>query len=371
MIVLAIETSCDETSSAIVKASGGIRNPQFEVLSNIVSSQVEFHAPYGGVVPTLAARKHKENLPRVFRLAFQHAKLRQRPQSIDLIAVTRGAGLAPALIQGVRFAKNLAMKWHKPIIGVNHLEGHIYSNFLNHKIVQKSKASNPISNHRILKIKFPIVCLVVSGGHTGLWLMKDYGRYRLLGQTRDDAAGECFDKGARLLNLEYPGGPEIDKLAKQGNEKSFEFPSPLLYSKDFDFSFSGLKTSLLYFLRDNNLNFSKRKLSRKQEQLRADIAAGFQKAIIRVLVEKTFKAAREYRAKAILVGGGVAANSRLKKMFSEKAKREQFVVPIIFPERVFITDNAAMIAAAGYFNYLLGRRDDPKTLDINANLQLG
>jgi len=361
MKILAIETSCDETSVAIVGARGSIRSAKFKVLSNIVSSQVKLHVRYGGVVPGLAAREHKKNLPRVFKLALKYAAIKNPRQAIDAVAVTYGYGLLPSLVQGVNFAKDLACQLDKPLVGVNHMEGHIYSNWLGAD-KNKSGRTGPA-------IRFPAVTLIVSGGHTALVLMRGHGQYQFLGETLDDAGGECFDKGARLLGLPYPGGPVIDKIARQGNAHAFPFPSPMIHSKEFNFSFSGLKTSLLYFLRDHHYQFPER-LSRKKTQLQADIAASFQHAIVRVLVDKTLRAALNHGAKTILVGGGVAANSYLQKYLRQTADGRGIRTPIIFPERSFITDNAAMIAAAGYINYCLGRRDDPNQLDADAGLTL-
>jgi N6-L-threonylcarbamoyladenine synthase len=361
MHILAVETSCDETSVAILDCRGGLRQPRFEVLSNIVSSQVKFHAKFGGVVPSLAARKHRENLPRVLALAFRFAKLKKDPTSINAIAVTKGYGLLPALVQGVAFARELALKWNKPIVGVNHMEGHLYSNWLSHEGAEGAR--------RIGQIRFPLVALIVSGGHTGLLLVKGYGKYETLGETLDDAAGECFDKGARLLGLAYPGGPLIDNLAKLGNPQAFTLPSPLIYAKGYQFSYSGLKTALLYFLRDRKLVFTE-PLSARRQKLQADIAASFQDALVKPLIKKTFRAAQNFRAKTILVGGGVAANSYLLRQFRKEAERLEVAVPILFPERSFITDNAAMIGAAGYVRLLLGKRDDPRTLDADAELEL-
>ena len=366
MLILGIETSCDETSVAFLEAN----RSGFKVLSNIVSSQVKLHAKFGGVVPSLAARKHSENIDKVFDLALKESKIAKKP---DLIAVTKGPGLAPSLLVGVNFAKFLAWSLNVPLVGVNHLEGHIFSNWLK-PIREISNFQLPISKERI---RFPAIVLIVSGGHTELVLMKSFGsgkavsprqsrdKYVLLGQTLDDAAGECFDKVARLLNLGYPGGPIIDKLAKDGSPQAFTFPSPLINSKDYNFSFSGLKTAILYFLRDNKFDFRRSKLSRKQEQLRKNICASFENAVVKVLVKKTLKAAQEFKTKSVLVGGGVAANSFLKQSFLENSDA-------IFPERDFITDNAAMIACAGFFGFQKQKPDkNPwQNVFMEANLQL-
>ncbi len=368
MLILGIESSCDETSVSFLEVKQKSGKPGFKVLSNVVSSQVKFHAKFGGVVPSLAARKHSENIDKVFNLALKESKISKKP---DLIAVTEGPGLAPSLLVGVNFAKFLSWSSGIPLVGVNHLEGHIYSNWL--MPIRVNSKSETLNSKQ--KIKFPAVVLIVSGGHTELILMKNYGKYVLLGQTLDDAAGECFDKVARLLNLGYPGGPIIDKLAKQGDPETFDFPSPLIYSKDYNFSFSGLKTAILYFLRENNFDFSTKggsaaggntsKLSRKQERLRKNICASFEDAAIRVLVKKTLRAAQEFGAKSILVGGGVAANSFLKESFLKNSDA-------IFPERDYITDNAAMIACAGFFNYKQKKpsKDSWKEVFAEPNLPL-
>lgn len=369
MLILGIETSCDETSVAFFEVKQKQSKPEYRVLSNVVSSQVKFHAKFGGVVPSLAARKHSENIDKVFNLALKESKISKKP---DLIAVTKGPGLAPSLLVGVNFAKFLSWSTGIPLVGVNHLEGHVYANWLR-PVGVKSEIRNPCATPKASarranfkrEIKFPAVVLIVSGGHTELVLMKNYGQYALLGQTLDDAAGECFDKVARLLDLGYPGGPLIDKLAKQGNRDFFEFPSPLINSKDYNFSFSGLKTAVLYFLKNNDFDFSKSKLSKKQEQLRKNICASFEDAAIRVLVKKTLRAAQEFEAKSILVGGGVAANSFLKESFLKNSDA-------IFPERDYITDNAAMIACAGFFNYKQKKpsKDSWKEVFAEPNLSL-
>ncbi|KKT85493.1 MAG: putative tRNA threonylcarbamoyladenosine biosynthesis protein Gcp [Parcubacteria group bacterium GW2011_GWA1_Parcubacteria_45_10] len=381
MLIIGIETSCDETSVAFVEvkvprqARDKTRNFQLRVLSNVVSSQVKLHAKFGGVVPVLAARKHSENIDKVFKLALKESGVSKKP---DLIAVTKGPGLAPSLLIGVNFAKLFAWSINRPLIGVNHLEGHIYSYWLKpirefsislatpdlaKRDNSSARGGSPRARQLSKQIRFPAVVLIVSGGHTELMLMKNYGKYILLGQTLDDAAGECFDKVARLLNLGYPGGPVIDKLAKEGNQSRFIFPSPLINSKDYNFSFSGLKTSILYFLKGNGFNFSATKLSASQEQLRKDICASFENAAIKVLLKKTLRAAQEFNAKSILVGGGVAANSFLKAAFLKNSDA-------IFPERAYITDNAAMIAAAGFFAYQKNKKQNFNWREVKAEANL-
>jgi len=313
MIVLGIETSCDETSVAVVR--DGV-----EILSNLIASQVDIHALTGGVVPEVAARKHVERLAPIVDEALRRAGVGYA--DIDLVAVTNRPGLVGALMVGVSAGKALAYALGKPIVAVHHLEGHIASNFL----------TAP-------DLEFPFVCLIVSGGHTDLHIVEGYGKRRRLGSTRDDAAGEAFDKAARLLGLGYPGGPAIDRKAKEGNPRAIAFPRAWLEEGSYDFSFSGLKTALLRLVQQagDTLNI-------------ADAAASFQEAIVDVLVQKTLRAAEEHGIPRIAVCGGVAANSRLKAVMSEEAGKRGF--QLVIPPLILCTDNAAMIAAAGYFQYV-------------------
>jgi len=328
MRILAIETSCDDTSLALVECRGrlpagrqGLKTPRFKVLKNIISSQIKIHRPFGGVVPTLAKREHIKNLPKILqKLKIENLKLK-----IDAVAVTVGPGLEPALWAGIEFAKELAKKLNKPLIGVNHMEGHLYSNVLKN-----------------IRIDFPAIALVVSGGHTILLKMTSLTKWKKLGETRDDAAGEAFDKVARLLGLPYPGGPEIQKLAAEG-KPVINFPRPMLREKSYDFSFSGLKTAVLYYLRDN------------PTASKADVAASFQQAVIDVLVAKSVRAAREYGAESILLCGGVSANKALRMFLQAAAKK--LGVGFFVPDFEFNTDNAAMIAAAAYIQKLRNRKN--------------
>ncbi|MGQ9486903.1 MAG: tRNA (adenosine(37)-N6)-threonylcarbamoyltransferase complex transferase subunit TsaD [Armatimonadota bacterium] len=313
MNVLGIETSCDETSVAVVR--DGV-----EILSNLIASQVDIHALTGGVVPEVAARKHVERLSVLIQEALHQAGIGYG--EIDLIAVTNRPGLVGALMVGVSAGKALAYALGKPIVAVHHLEGHIASNFL----------TAP-------DLRFPFVCLIVSGGHTDLHIVEGHGRRRRLGSTRDDAAGEAFDKAARLLGLGYPGGPVIDRTAKRGAPKAIAFPRAWLEEGSYDFSFSGLKTALLRYVQQagDALNV-------------ADAAASFQEAVVEVLVNRAVRAAEEYGVPRIAVCGGVAANSRLKEAMSEEAGKRGY--HLVVPPPVLCTDNAAMIAAAGYFHYI-------------------
>lgn len=319
MKILSIETSCDETALAVIDCKGGLTNPSFRVEKNLVSSQINIHRPFGGVVPNLAKREHLKNLPLVFEKI-----LKSYPdlKNIDAVAVTVGPGLEPALWTGINFAKFIGNIYKKPVLGGNHLEGHLYSSLLSHKE----------------KVKLPAIALIVSGGHTMILKMDKLSSWKKIGETKDDAAGEAFDKVARLLGLPYPGGPEVEKLAKLGNENAVSFPRPMLTHKNYDFSFSGLKTSVLYYLRDH------------PKVKKADVAASFQKAAVDVLVKKTLRAADEFGAETIILGGGVAANKYLKNHMSKEAKRAE--VKFIVPNGEFNTDNAAMIATSSYINHL-------------------
>ncbi len=371
MKILSIETSCDETALALIEANGGLKNPRFKILKNLVASQIKIHQPFGGVVPNLAKREHIKNLPVLFRKIFgisnfQFPIFKQVPNSkfqilnsIDLIAVTIGPGLEPCLWAGIGFAKDLAKKWGKPLIGVNHLEGHLYSFLLKQKTAISNFQFPPISSRVLDKVGtisnfFPAIALIVSGGHTILLLMKDLTHYKKLGETRDDAAGEAFDKVARLLNLSYPGGPELEKLAKYRSSTSIDFPRPMLNQKNYDFSFSGLKTAVLYYLRDQNPCLSGRQAKAINSKLKADVAASFQQATIDVLTAKTFRAAKEFKAKSIWLSGGVANNKALRKKFQKEAKKKK--INFFAPSLKFTTDNASMTAVAAYFNHLKNKK---------------
>ena len=363
MIILAIETSCDDTCVAVVEAKGQ-KSPSFKILSNIISSQVKIHKKWGGVYPTLAKREHKKNLPTVFKKALNKAG----NPSIDLIAITIGPGLEPCLWVGVNFAVELAKKLNLPILPINHIEAHILANTIN--------------NQQLTINNFPAMCLVISGGHTQLILMKNIGKYKILGETRDDAAGECLDKVARILGLGYPGGPAIAAEAAkfkvhpvksaEGGAKQFnrvkslkfkvELPRPMIYQKNYDFSFSGLKTAVLYDFKNRPEKI------RKSKQYIKAMCAEVQKSIIDVLIHKTLKAAKEYRAKSIILGGGVAANEELRKQFNEKIKKEIPNSLFLIPNSKFCTDNAAMVAVTGYFNW--AKKKDWKEIKANANLRI-
>lgn len=334
VLILAIESSCDETAAAVVK------NGRF-VLSNIISSQIDLHTLYGGVVPEIASRKHMEQINQVIEQALEQARVTLA--DITAVAVTYGPGLVGALLVGVAEAKAIAYAAKKPLVGVHHIEGHISANY--------------IENH---DLEPPFICLVVSGGHTHLVVVEDYGKYRILGKTRDDAAGEAYDKVARAIGLGYPGGPKVDKLAKEGNKDAVLFPRAQVEGAPYDFSFSGLKSAVLNYINGCEM---------KHEQFnKADLAASFQNAVVESLVTRAVAAAKEYRIDKIAIAGGVASNSALRGAMEEACSKNQF--HFYRPSPVYCTDNAAMIGTAGYYEYINGVRHG---LDLNAvpNLKLG
>lgn len=332
--ILAIETSCDDTCAAVVVDGT-------EILSNVISSQAKIHARFGGVVPEVASRKHLELINSVIQRALDEAGLDFG--SLNAIGVTYGPGLAGALLVGVAAAKAIAYALDMPLLAINHIEGHVYANFLLES-----------------DLSFPLICLVVSGGHTDLVLIQSHGDYKLVGSTRDDAAGETFDKVARSMGLGYPGGPLIDKLSIGGKEEIISFPRAYLEEGTLDFSFSGLKTAVVNYLR----------LSEQQGRTvnKTDLAASFQKAIVDVLVDKTLLAAEKYEVNAILLAGGVAANARLRSHFRDRAGQQMRT--IVYPPALLCTDNAAMIGCAAYYKYM---RSDLAPLTLNAvpGLKLG
>ena len=332
--ILGIETSCDETAAAVLVDGVTLR-------SNIISSQIEIHKKFGGVVPEVASRKHLENINHVIIEALEKAEVTLA--DIDAVAVTYGPGLVGALLVGVAAAKALAYAQGIPLIGVNHLEGHISANFL----------AQP-------DLEFPLLCLVVSGGHSDLVYLPSRGVFNILGRTRDDAAGEAFDKIARAMGLGYPGGPLIDKLAQEGNPQAVQFPRAFLEEGSLDFSFSGLKSAVL--------NHLTRASMRNEEINQADLAASFQRAVVEVLVEKALLAVQQTGVKTLMLAGGVAANGGLRNLLQERAAAVG--CRVIFPPLNLCTDNAAMIACAGYYKYL---RDDfaPLTLNAVPGLTLG
>lgn len=332
--VLAIESSCDETAAAVV-VNGR------EVLSNVISSQIDIHKLYGGVVPEIASRKHIEKINQVIQEALEESD--KTMEDIDAVCVTYGPGLVGALLVGVGAAKALAYATHKPLVGVHHIEGHISANFIENKDLEP-----------------PFLCLVASGGHSHLVIVKEYEEYEILGRTRDDAAGEAFDKVARAIGLGYPGGPKIDKLAKEGDPDAIEFPKASIDGAPYDFSFSGVKSAVL-----NYINGCKMKQVPYNE---ADIAASFQKAVVGVLVDHTMKAAKDYGIKKVAIAGGVACNSALRQAMEDACQKRGY--KFYRPSPILCTDNAAMIGAAGYYEYKKGVRHG---WDLNAvpGLKLG
>lgn len=333
-IILAIESSCDETSAAVV-VNGR------DVLSNIIASQIDTHKKFGGVVPEVASRMHIEVINSVVSEALKVAN--KTLDDIDAIAVTYGPGLVGALLAGLQYAKGLAYSLKKPLIGVNHIERHISANFIEHK-----------------DLKPPFVCLVVSGGHTFIVHVKDYGNYEIIGETRDDAAGEAYDKVARSLGLGYPGGPKIDKLSKEGNEDAIKFPRANFHDNTLDFSFSGVKSAVLNYLN---------KMEMKNEKInKADVAASFQKAVVGVLTDNVIKTCKIKKIDKIAIAGGVASNSALRESLIKEGKKRN--INVLFPSPILCTDNAAMIGSAAYFEFLRG---NVASMDLNAkpNLRLG
>ncbi len=354
MKILGIESSCDETAASIIEGSGD----SVKVLSNIVSSQIDIHQKYGGVIPELAAREHVLDIIPVVDRSLKEAGIDKKnfTKEIDAIAVASGPGLVSSLMVGIETAKSLSYVFNVPLVSVNHIEGHIYANFINAE-----------------KIEFPSVILTVSGGHTLLILMRGFNKFETLGETRDDAAGEAFDKAAKLMDIGYPGGPVISKLAEEykseignrthqslGQEPKITLPRPMIDSLDFDFSFSGLKTALLYLIQKDE----------KYKEKIPEYCHEFQQAIIDVLIKKTIKAATKYSAKSILLAGGVSANkvlrTQLEKTILEKLVKTQFYKP----ELSYTTDNAAMIASAGYFKARENIFIDWKDIKVNPNLAL-
>lgn len=332
--ILAVESSCDETAASVV------RNGR-EVLSNIIYSQIDLHTLYGGVVPEIASRKHIEKVNQVIEKALSDAGITL--EEVTAVAVTYGPGLVGALLVGVSAAKAIAFAADKPLVGVHHIEGHISANFIENK-----------------ELEPPFICLVVSGGHSHLVVVKDYGEYEIIGRTRDDAAGEAFDKVARAIGLGYPGGPKIDKVSKEGNPDAIVFPRAKVDGSTYDFSFSGLKSAVLNYLNSCEM--------KGIEVNQADVAASFQKAVIDVLVGHSMEAVSQYQLNKFAIAGGVASNTSLRAAF-EKACREKGL-EFYHPSPVYCTDNAAMIGVAGYYEYCKGTRHG---WDLNAvpNLKLG
>lgn len=334
VLILAIESSCDETAAAVIKNGR-------EVLSNVIYSQIDLHTLYGGVVPEIASRKHIEKINQVVKKALTDAQVTL--EEITAVAVTYGPGLVGALLVGVSAAKAIAFAAGKPLVGVHHIEGHICANYIENR-----------------ELEPPFLCLVVSGGHSHLVMVKGYGEYEILGRTRDDAAGEAFDKVARAIGLGYPGGPKVDRVSRDGNPEAISFPRAKVEDSVYDFSFSGLKSAVLNYLNGCQM--------KGIEVNQADVAASFQKAVVDVLVEHSMHAVSQYGMKKFAIAGGVASNSHLREAL-EKACGERNIT-FYHPSPIFCTDNAAMIGVAGYYEYIKGVRHG---WDLNAvpNLKLG
>ena len=334
ILILAIESSCDETAAAVVKNGR-------EVLSNVISSQIALHTVYGGVVPEIASRKHIEKINEVIQEALDQAHVQL--SQMDAIGVTYGPGLVGALLVGVAEAKAISYATGIPLVGVHHIEGHISANYIECR-----------------ELEPPFVCLVVSGGHTHLVVVKDYGKYEIIGKTRDDAAGEAFDKVARAIGLGYPGGPKIDRLAKEGNPDAIHFPRAKVEDAPYDFSFSGVKSAVLNYLNGYHM--------KGETVVEADVAASFQKAVCDVLVEHAIQAAKDYGMSKLALAGGVASNSALRQAMKDACEKEH--ISFYYPSPILCTDNAAMIGAAAYYEYIQGVRSG---LDLNAvpGLRLG
>lgn len=334
ILILGIESSCDETAAAVVKNGR-------EVLSNIISSQIAIHTQYGGVVPEIASRKHVENINGVIERALTQADVTL--DDIDAVAVTYGPGLIGALLVGVAEAKAIAYAKSKPLVGVHHIEGHVCANYIQNKDLEP-----------------PFLCMIVSGGHTHLVKVSDYGKYEIIGRTRDDAAGEAFDKVARAIGLGYPGGPKVDKLSKEGNDHAIDFPKAKVEGAPYDFSFSGVKSAVLNYINMHEM---------KGEKINAaDVAASFQRSVVEAIVDRTVHAAKEFGLKKVALAGGVASNSCLRQTMKEECEKNG--LGIYYPSPILCTDNAAMIACAGYYEYINGTRHG---LDLNAvaNLKIG
>ncbi len=406
MIILAIETSCDETAVSVVEARGSFNDLEFDVLGSAIQSQIKIHEEWGGVVPNLARREHEKNLPIVLNGALKKANITE--SNIDLVVVTVGPGLEPALWVGILFAKAMAEKLNVPIIGANHMNGHLASVLINSKF-KLSSSANKLEKERT-EVEFPALGLLISGGHTELVYMKSWQEKEKIGETKDDAVGEAFDKVARMLGLPYPGGPEISKLADEARTKGLsletKFPRPMIHSKDFNFSFSGLKTAVLYYLRDLKTHrgdiaraqenvlesdsrtatggrvrgFFSKKIPRSIERifsratndhsdnLKLKVAREFEDAVVETLIGKTKKAIEKYQPKTLILGGGVVANKTIRESFL-KLEKETGSFELMIPEKEFTTDNATMIAIAGYLEYLNPERNN-LPLKAEGNLDL-
>ncbi|HEV7702268.1 MAG TPA: tRNA (adenosine(37)-N6)-threonylcarbamoyltransferase complex transferase subunit TsaD [Candidatus Paceibacterota bacterium] len=392
MKILSIETSCDDTGITILEAKGGATNASFKILADASNSQIVSHIPYGGVYPALAKREHAKNLPILFEEVLKQAKLnKENKNGIDAVAVTYGPGLEMCLWEGITFAKDLAKRWDVPLIPTNHMEGHILS------IFGKKNIKTNKGKFTVKKVQAPLLSLLVSGGHTQLIVSRKWMQYEIIGETLDDAVGEAYDKVARMLGLDYPGGPQISRLAEEARGKqvlrglskenksdglresahgartdsdpakiSFphSLPRPMMYSKDFKFSYSGLKTAVLYLIRDLG------GLEKLSEETKAQIALEFENAAIEVLIYKTAKAIEKYKIKTVIVGGGVACNTHLQREMKKLAKAYKF--KLLLPQKELTGDNSLMIGIAGYLQYIKNKKKVPPidTIKATGNLKL-
>lgn len=353
--ILGIETSCDETGVALVKCSKVGNNYKFKVVENLLHSQIKLHKKTGGVVPEVAAREHAVKLPLLLKKLSDKYGLTKLKNSVDAIAVTSGPGLITSLLTGVEVARVISYAWKKPLVAVNHLEAHIYANLLQANLRQVRSPKSEVRN-----FEFPLLALIVSGGHTELVTMKKHLNYKIIGSTRDDAAGECFDKTAKLLGLSYPGGPALSALAQKGNPNAIDFPRPMLDQNNLEFSFAGLKTAVAIYLQKN-------KVEKKKE---ADIAASIEQAIVDTLVGKTLSATKKYKPKMVALAGGVSANHALRRELKAELINAHPKIKVIEPSLNYTTDNAAMIAAAGGIKYFNSYTTSWDRIKVNPNLQL-
>lgn len=366
VIMLGLETSCDETAIALVRCQKAGADYVFNATDNIVYSQIPTHRKYGGVVPEVAAREHAVRLPLILKSLGDKYGKKKLAKMIDAIAVTNGPGLVTSLLVGVEVARAISYAWQKPLVGVNHLEGHIYANLL---IANSRMPNDQIQMSNCRNFMFPMIALIVSGGHTELVLMKKHLSYKLLGSTRDDAAGEAFDKTAKLLGLPYPGGPALAKLASRGNPWAIAFPRPMLEQNNLDFSFAGLKTAVAIYLQKYHSNILKNVRMTKLVT-RADVAASFQVAVVETLVGKTIRAAEKYRPKTVALAGGVAANLALRHGLSAALAKKFPKINLFLPELAYATDNAAMIATAGAVRFMNGHTTPWEKVKVDPQLPL-
>ena len=372
--VLGIETSCDETAVAIIRCQKISANYTFNVLKNIVYSQILTHRKYGGVVPEVAAREHAVRLPLILKSLGDDYGKKKLKKMIDAIAVTNGPGLVTSLLVGVEVARAIGYAWQKPLVPVNHLEGHVYANLLcaNSQIRNPTRPPKPRRRREsaIRNFSFPLLALIVSGGHTELVLMRKHLSYKLLGSTRDDAAGEAFDKAAKMLGLPYPGGPILAKLADKGNPAAINFPRPMLEQKNLDFSFAGLKTAVAIYLQNKKYSQILKNLRIDNRRAGADVAASFQTAVVETLVGKTLRAVEKYNPKTVALAGGVAANLALRQEIRTTLARRSPKINLLMPDFVYTTDNAAMIAAAGAVRFMNGHKSSWEKIKVDPQLPL-